>query len=57
MLKEWDKKKVKDFIINDATEQDLVDIIEIMRAKRNIIKLEEIAKQKEKIIKDVERLF
>lgn len=57
MLKKWDKKKVKDFIMNDATEQDLVDIIEIMRAKRNIIKLEEIAKQKEKIIKDVERLF
>ncbi|MBM7709504.1 hypothetical protein [Enterococcus lemanii] len=57
MKKIWDKRKIKDFIMNEATEKDMIELIEIMRAKKNLLDLEKIAKQKEKIVKDVNKLF
>lgn len=43
--------------MNEATEKDLVEIIEIMRAKKNVLDLEKIAEQKKKIISNAEKLF
>lgn len=57
MKKKWDKKKIKEYIMSEATEQDLIEIIEIMRAKKSVLDLEKIAAQKQKIINDAEKLF
>ena len=43
--------------MSEANEQDLIEIIEIMRAKKSVLDLEKIAAQKKKIISDAEKLF
>lgn len=57
MRKKWDKRKIKEYIMNEANETDLMEIIEIMRAKKSVLDLEKIAAQKKKIISDAEKLF
>lgn len=57
MKKKWDKRKIKEYIMSEANEQDLIEIIEIMRAKKSVLDLEKIAAQKKKIISDAEKLF
>lgn len=57
MRKKWDKRKIKEYIMHEANENDLMEIIEIMRAKKSVLDLEKLAAQKQKIINDVEKLF
>lgn len=43
--------------MHEANENDLMEMIEIMRAKKSVLDLEKLAAQKQKIINDVEKLF
>ena len=45
-----DKEKIKHYILNEATEQDMIELIELMRAKKAILDLEKIAKEKQKLV-------
>ncbi|MBO0462248.1 hypothetical protein JZO83_10810 [Enterococcus sp. DIV1298c] len=45
-----DKAKIKHYILNEATEQDMIELIELMRAKKAILDLEKIATEKQKLV-------
>ncbi|MBO1301380.1 MULTISPECIES: hypothetical protein [unclassified Enterococcus] len=45
-----DKEKIKHYILNEATEQDMIELIELMRAKKAILDLEKIATEKQKLV-------
>ncbi|MFD1899693.1 hypothetical protein GQR36_05355 [Enterococcus termitis] len=41
-------KQIKNFIMNEATEKDMIDIVELMRARKASMDLEKIAQEKKK---------
>lgn len=49
-------KQIKDFIMNEATEKDMVDIVELMRARKASMDLEKIAQEKKKIVDKVKHI-
>ncbi|MBE9897046.1 hypothetical protein G8C15_17055 [Enterococcus casseliflavus] len=51
-----DRKKIKDYILYQATEQDMIELIELMRSKKALLDLEKIAKEKEKIIDRIKKI-
>lgn len=40
---------MKDYIMYQATEQDMIDLIELMRAKKSLLDLEKIANKIKRI--------
>ncbi len=55
-MKKWDKEKIKYYIMNEASEKDMVDIIEIMKARKAILDLKKVAAEKEEIIKRIKNI-
>lgn len=49
-------KQIKDFIMNEATEKDMIDIVELMRARKATMDLEKIAQEKKKIVDKVKHI-
>lgn len=54
--KKVDMKQIKSFIMNEATEKDMMDIVELMRARKASMDLEKIASEKKKIIDSVKHI-
>jgi len=54
--KKVDMKQIKDFIMNEATEQNMIDIVELMRARKASIDLEKLAQEKKKIVDSVKHI-
>ncbi|MGM0253809.1 MULTISPECIES: hypothetical protein [Enterococcus] len=51
-----EKEKIKQYILNEANEQDMIEMIELMRAKKAILDLEKIATEKKKIVDKFNKL-
>lgn len=49
-------KEIKEYIMNEASEQDMVNIVEFMRAKKASMDLDKIAQEKQKILDKVQKL-
>ncbi|MFD2305634.1 hypothetical protein [Enterococcus termitis] len=49
-------KQIKNFIMNEATEKDMIDIVELMRARKASMDLEKIAQEKKKIVDKVKHI-
>lgn len=48
--------EIKEYILNEASEQDMVNIVEFMRAKKASMDLDKIAQEKQKILDRVQKL-
>lgn len=49
-------KQIKDFIMNEATEQNMIDIVNLMKARKASMDLERIANEKKKIMDSVKHI-
>ncbi|MBO0468440.1 hypothetical protein JZO73_12965 [Enterococcus plantarum] len=56
MSKKISMKQIKDFIMNEANEHDMRDIVELMRARKASMDLEKLAQEKKKIIDSVKHI-
>ena len=49
-------KEIKEYILNEASEQDMINIVEFMRAKKASMDLDKIAQEKQNILDRVQKL-
>lgn len=54
--KKFGMKQVKEFIMTEATEQNMIDIVNLMKARKASMDLEKIANEKKKIMDSVKHI-